>query len=60
MQEENWIRLKQFYVQLEYSLSKGWIKGISNMGSWSSIALVTHLNWWIGDLEIIYWIYLNW
>ena len=30
------------------------MKGILNIDSWSSMALTTHLNWWIGDLEIIY------
>ena len=50
---------------MEYSLAKRWInegisEGILNIDSWSLMALATHLNWWISDLEYINWIYLNW
>ena len=51
---------------MEYSLAKRWInegisEGILNIDSWSLMALATHLNEWISDLELyIYRIYLNW
>ena len=55
IQKGNWINSKQHYVQLGYSLAKEWInEDILNIESWLSMALKTHLNWWIDDLEIIY------